>query len=103
MSSANDVKVATTYFPTQPDDIHMNEVGTEPMPICIIKFQKYLQKCAINIPTNGEALGLLGTVLTENDYASVNNNKTWVLPKYIVTAPVIPTASAKGASKRSAL
>ena len=32
----------------------MNEVGTEPMLLRIIKFQKYLQQCAINTPTKGE-------------------------------------------------
>ena len=76
----------------------MNEVDTEPTPLRIIKFQKYLQKCAINIPTNGEALGLLGTVLVGADYESVNKNQTWVTPTNPGTAPVLPTASAEGAS-----
>ena len=102
MSSANDVKRATTYFPIQPDDIHMNEFGTGPMPLRIIKFQKYLQKYAINIPTNGKALGLLVTVLDNNDYENVNNNQTWVAPTNLGTEPVLPTAFAEGALTRSA-
>ena len=67
MLSANGVKVATTYFPTQPDDIRMNEVGTEPTPPRIIKFHKYLHKCTINVPTNRKALVLLGTILADAD------------------------------------
>ena len=98
MSSADDVKVAMTYFPTQSDNIRMNKVITEPTPLHIIKFKNYLQKCAINIPTDGEALGLLGTVLSDTDYESVNNNQTWVAPMYPDTAPVLPMASADGAS-----
>ena len=81
----------------------MNEVDTEPTPLRIIKFQNYLQQCAPNIPTNGEALGLLGTVLADADYKSVNNNQTWVAPMDPGTAPVLPTASDEGASKISAL
>ena len=80
----------------------MNKFGTEPTPLHIIKFQKYLEKCAINTPTNGEALGLLGMVLAGADYKSVNNNQTWVAPTYTGTAPVLPNASAKGASTRPA-
>ena len=53
MLSANGVKVATTYFPTQQDNICMNEFGTELTPLHNIKFQKYLHQCAINIPKNG--------------------------------------------------
>ena len=102
MSPADDVKVATTYFPTQPYDIRMKKVGTEPTPLRVINFQKYLQKCAINIPTNGEALGPLVTVLSDADYKSTNNNQTWVAPTDYGTAPVLPTVSAKGASTISA-
>ena len=76
MSYINDVKETTTYYLTQPDGIHMNEGGTDPTPLRIINFQKYLQKCAINIPTNGEALGLFGTVLVDADYESIINNQT---------------------------
>ena len=76
----------------------MNKVITEPTPLHIIKFKNYLQKCSINIPTDGEALGLLGTVLSDADYESVNNNQTWVAPMYPDTAPVLPMASADGAS-----
>ena len=47
---------------------------------------------------NGEALGLLVTLLAYIEYKSVNNNQTWVLPTDTDTSPVIPTASAKGAS-----
>ena len=54
ISSINNVKVATTLFSTQPDDICINKVGTEAKPLRIIKFQNYLQKWNINIPTNGE-------------------------------------------------
>ena len=68
MSSSDDVKVVTTYFPTQPDDISMEKFVTEPTPLYIIKFHKYLQKCAINIPTNGEAVVLLGTVISDANY-----------------------------------
>ena len=93
--------MATAYFPTYPDDICTKEVGTETMPLRIINFQKYLQKCAINIPTNGEALGLIGTVLVKSDYKSVNNNQTWVSPTYPVTKKVLPTDSNEGASTRS--
>ena len=53
MSSAEDVKVATTYFTTQPENICMKKSGIELMPLRIIKFQKFLQKYAIDIPTNG--------------------------------------------------
>ena len=67
MSSVDNVKVVTTYFPTQPKDIRMNRDGTETMPLRTIKFQKYLQKSDINIPTNGEEIGLLGTVLADAD------------------------------------
>ena len=103
MSSANDFKVAMTYFPTQPDNIRMNKVVTEPTPLRIIRFQKYLQKCAINISTNREALGLFGTVLTDADYKSVRNNQSWVAPTDPGTSPVLLTASAKGESTISAL
>ena len=81
----------------------MNKVGTEPTPPRIIKFQNYLQQCAIGIPTNVELLGLLGMVLTDAHYESVNNNQTWVVPTDPVTAPVLLTACAKGASTISAL
>ena len=94
MSSADYVKVETTYFPTQPYDICMNKFGTETTPIHIIKFQKYFQKCTINIPTNGESLGLLGTVITNSDYKSVNNNQTWVAPTYPGTSKVLQKAFA---------
>ena len=80
----------------------MNEVSTELTPLCIIKFQKYLQKCAINIQMNGESLGLLGTVLSNADYKSVNN-QTWVALTDPGTALVLPTASAKGESTRPGL
>ena len=43
MSSTNDVKVATTYFPTQLEDARMKEFVTEPTLLRIIKFQKNLQ------------------------------------------------------------
>ena len=79
----------------------MHEVSTEPTPLHIIKFQKYLQKCDINIPTNEEALGFLGTVLANADYKIVNNNQIWVTPTDPGTAPILPTASAEGASTRS--
>ena len=102
MSFADSIKVETTYFPTQPDNIRMNKFGTEPTPLLIIEFQKYLQQCAINIPTNGESLGLLGTVLSGADYESINNNQTWVAPMYPGTAQSMPKASAKGASPISA-
>ena len=75
----------------------MNEVGIEPMRIRIIKFQKYLQQCDINIPTNRESLGLLGMVLANSDYKSVENNQTWVAPTNPGTEPVLTTAFAKGA------
>ena len=97
MSYDDDVKVATTYFPTRLDGICMDEVVTEPTPLRIIKFHKYLQQYVVNILTNGESLGLLGTVLSDADYKSVNNNQTWIAPKNPGTAPVLPTASAKGA------
>ena len=95
MSSANDVKVAMTYFPIQPDNIRRNKVGTELAPLRIIKYQNYLQQCAINILTNEEALHLLGTVISNADYESFNNNQIWVAPKDPAIAPVLPTASAK--------
>ena len=79
----------------------MNEFDTEPTPLLIINFQKYLQKCAINIPTNGEALGLIGTVLTNADYESVNNNQTWVKPTDPGTAAVLQMASDEGKTTRS--
>ena len=80
----------------------MNKVGTEPTQLHIIKFQKYLQQCAINIPRNREALGLFGTVLSKSDYKSVNNNQTWVATTYPFTALILPTASPEGSSTRSA-
>ena len=67
MSSADNVKVAMTFFPIQLDDIRMSKFGTEPMPLCIIKFEKYLQKYSIKIPTNVEAIGLLRMVLAYTD------------------------------------
>ena len=67
MSSAYDIKVATTYFLTQPDDICMNKVRTEPTRLRIIKFKNYLHQCSINITENGETLRLLVTVLAESD------------------------------------
>ena len=103
MSSADDVKVTTTYFTTQTDEILLNKFVTELTPLRIIKFQKYFQKCAINIPMNGEALSLLGTVLADADYKVVNNNQTWVAPTDPGTAPVLPTASVKGTSTISEL
>ena len=103
MSSADYFKVQMAYFPTQPDDIYMNKVGTEPTPLRIIKFQKYLQKCSINIPTNWDSLGLLGTILSKSDYKIINNNQTWVAPTDPGTAQVLPTASTEGASTILAL
>ena len=76
MSSSDDVKVATTYFLAQPDGIRMNQFTTELTLILIIKFQKCLQQCTINIPKNIESLGILGTVISSADYKSVNNNQT---------------------------
>ena len=96
MSFVDDIKVATAYFPIQSDDICMNEVGIEPTLLRIIKFQKYLQKFAINIPTNIEALVLLGTVISNADCKNFNNNQTWVAPTYPVTAPVLTMLSARG-------
>ena len=80
----------------------MNKVGTEPTPLRVIKFQNYLKQCAIYIPTNGEALGFLGRALADADYKSTTSNQTWVAPTDHDTALVLPTASAKGASTRSA-
>ena len=81
----------------------MKKVGIELTLLCIIKFQKYLQKCAINIPTNGESVGLLGTVLADADHKSINNNQAWFATTETGTSPVLPTASAEGASTRPAL
>ena len=67
MLYGDNAKVETTYFLIQPDDICMNKVGREPTPLHIIKFQKYLQQCTINVPMNGELLGRLGTVLADAD------------------------------------
>ena len=80
----------------------MKKYVTEPMPLRIIKFQKYLQQCAINVPTNGDSLGLLGIVLANADYKSVSNNHKWFAPNNPDTAPVLTTTSAEGASIRSA-
>ena len=102
MSSAANMKVATTYFPIQPNDIRMYEVVTEPTPLRIIKFDKYLQKWAINILRNREALGLLGAVVADADYKSVNKNQIWIAPTDPGTSPVLPTASAKVAPTRPA-
>ena len=78
----------------------MNKVRIEPMPLRILKFQKYLHKCTINTLTNREALGLLLMVLTDIEYKSVNNNQKWAAPIDPSTSPVLPTASAEGASTR---
>ena len=42
MSFVNDVKVATTYYINQTDNISMNNFGTEPTLLRIIKVQEYL-------------------------------------------------------------
>ena len=81
----------------------MSKVGTEPMPLRIIKFHKYLQKCTINIPTNVESLWFLGTVPSDADKKIVNNNQTWVVPIDPGTSPFLQTGSDEGASARTAL
>ena len=76
----------------------MKKVGAEPTPLLIIKFQNYFQQCDINIPTDGEALCLLGTVLVSDDHGIVKtttgHGSRLPIPS---RQPVLPTASAEGA------
>ena len=53
MSSPKYIKVTKTYFDIQVENIRMKKIGTELTPLHIIKFQKDLNKCTINIPTSG--------------------------------------------------
>ena len=60
MATSEPGKTVENCFPKAPIDIKINDVQ-EPTPLRIIRFQKYIQQCAINmIPIKGNTLGLLG-------------------------------------------
>ena len=85
-------KSVENYFPKQPNDIRINAIGQEPTPLRIIKFQKYIQQCAINIPIKGTTLGLLGAVINDTDYTTVNNNVSFTPPTTPGPTPTMPPA-----------
>jgi hypothetical protein len=93
MASAEATKSVEAHFPKAPIDIKINDLGQEPTPLRIIKFQKYIQQCAINIPIKGETLGLLGAVISPTDYQTVSNNRLWTAPTTPGTAPTMPPAT----------
>jgi hypothetical protein len=80
-------------FPKAPIDIKIND-AQEPTPLSIIKVQKYIQQCAINIPIKGNTLGLLGAVINDTDYKSINNNVSWAPPKTPGSTPTMPPSTA---------
>ena len=105
MSAQEAGKSVENYFPKAPIDIKINDLGQEPTPLRIIKFQKYIQQCAINIPIKGNTLGLLGAIINDTDYKSVNNNVSWTPPPTPGPTPTMPppaTTTATAASTRSA-
>jgi hypothetical protein len=105
MATQEASKSVENYFPKAPIDIKINDLAQEPTPLRIIKFQKYIQQCAINIPIKGNTLGLLGAIINDTDYKSVNNNVSWTPPPTPGATPTMPppsTTTATTASTRSA-
>ena len=105
MAATEPAKLVESYFPKAPIDIKINDLGQEPTPLRIIKFQKYIQQCAINIPIKGNTLGLLGAIINDTDYKSVNNNVSWTPPPTPGPTPTMPPpapTTATAASTRSA-
>ena len=74
MSTQEAGKSVENHFPKAPIDIKINDLAQEPTPLRITKFKKYIQQCAINIPIKGNTLGLLGAIINDTDYKSINNN-----------------------------
>ena len=93
-------KLVETHFPKPPNDIRINAIGQEPTPLRIIKFQKYIQQCAINIPIKGTTLGLLGAVINDTDYKTVNNNVSFTPPT--TPGPTQTMPPARSVATRSA-
>jgi hypothetical protein len=82
-------------FPTPKGTIKMNEPGTEPTPLAIIKFTKYLQACAISIPNTNDDLGYLGMVVSADTYSSCSeNNIPYTPPVDPGPAPIYTTPNA---------
>jgi hypothetical protein len=77
MSATEPGKTVENYFPKAPIDIKINDLAQELTPLCIIKFQKYIQHCTINIPIKGNTLGLLGALINDTNYKTINNNVSW--------------------------
>ena len=102
MAATEPAKLVESYFPKAPIDIKINDLAQEPTPLRIIKFQKYLQQCAINIPIKGNTLGLLGAVISDTDYKSVNNNVSWAPPTTPGPTPTMTPAPAAATTTTTA-
>ena len=105
MAATEPAKLVESFFPKAPIDIKINDLAQEPTPLRIIKFQKYIQQCAINIPIKGNTLGLLGAVIEDTDYKTVNNNVSWAPPTTPGPSPTMqpaPAPTATATSTRSA-
>ena len=99
MSAQEAGKSVENYFPKAPIDIKINDLAQEPTPLRLIKFQKYIQQCAINIPIKGTTLGLLGAVIEDTDYKTVNNNVSWAPPTAPGPSPTMQPAPASVATR----
>ena len=94
MATSEPAKSVENCFPKAPIDIKINDLAQEPTPLRIIKFQKYIQQCAINIPIKGNTLGLLGAIINDTDYKSINNNVSWAPPTTPGTTPTMSPSTA---------
>lgn len=88
---------ATASFPKAPaTGIHINEPGTNPSPLLILRFQRYLNACATSIPGETE-LGMLGLVIDQATYESVNDNVAFQAPPVPGATPVIADGAVSAA------
>ena len=104
MSATGSGRTVESFFPNDPIDIKINDLAQEPTPLRIIKFPKYIQQCTINIPIKGNTLRLLGAVIDDTDYKTVNNNISWTPPTAPGPTPTMPpsTTTAPATTTRSA-
>ena len=70
------VNAATASFHKAPaTGIHINDKpGTNPSPLLILQFQRYLNACTTSIPGETKLGMLLGLVINQATYESVNDN-----------------------------
>ena len=86
---------ATASFPKAPaTGIHINEPGTNPL--LILPFQRHLNTCATSIPGETE-LGMLGLVIDQATYESVNDNVAFQAPPVPGATPVIADGAVSAA------